>query len=283
MKLKLYEPLFRHLISSVGYGSVECTQPWLKTTKKTSQPRINDPLWRESIGDRWIPLTKGQCGNVYIAWRHRDAVSIQWRHDERDRFSNHRRPDGLLNRLFRRRSKKISKLRVNSWSLAFAWWRHQMELFSAFLAICVGNSPVPGEFPHKGQWRGALMFTMICTWINGWVNNGEAGDLRRYRAHYDVTVMVRGIHLSKGKRAKGQWRKMFIFPFDDVIQGAGSIKRCHLTSIGNLIVEIRRSYDRLISTMRFPTLVRWHVYIESGPCIFSVPGWIHVRCRHRPQ
>ena len=33
------------------------------------------------------------------------------------------------------------------------------------------------------------MFSLICTWINGWVNNGEAGDLRRYRAHYDVTVM----------------------------------------------------------------------------------------------
>ena len=71
-----------------------------------------------------------------------------------------------------------------------AWWRHQMETFSALLAICAGNSPVNGEFPQKGQWRGALMFSLICTWINGWVNNREAGDLRRYRAHYDVTVMV---------------------------------------------------------------------------------------------
>ena len=43
--------------------------------------------------------------------------------------------------------------------------------------------------PHKGQWRGALVFSLICVWINGWVNNREAGDLRRYRAHYDVTVM----------------------------------------------------------------------------------------------
>ena len=50
-----------------------------------------------------------------------------------------------------------------------------------------------GEFtgpPQKGQWRGALMFSLICVWINGWVNSGEAGDLRRYRAHYDVTVML---------------------------------------------------------------------------------------------
>ena len=41
----------------------------------------------------------------------------------------------------------------------------------------------------KGQWRGALMFSLICVWINDWVNNREAGDLRRYRAHYDVIVM----------------------------------------------------------------------------------------------
>ena len=43
--------------------------------------------------------------------------------------------------------------------------------------------------PHKGQWRGALMFSLICAWLNGWVNNREAGDLRRHRAHCDVIVM----------------------------------------------------------------------------------------------
>ena len=47
----------------------------------------------------------------------------------------------------------------------------------------------PVNSPHKGQWRGALMFSLICVWINDWVNNREAGDLRRYRAHHDVIVM----------------------------------------------------------------------------------------------
>ena len=51
----------------------------------------------------------------------------------------------------------------------------------------IHRSPV--NFPHKGQWRGALMFSLICVWINGWVNNREAGNLRRYGAHYDVIVM----------------------------------------------------------------------------------------------
>ena len=57
---------------------------------------------------------------------------------------------------------------------------------SALLAIFVGNSPVTVNSPHKGQWRGALKFSLICAWINGWLNNREAGDLRRHRAHYDV-------------------------------------------------------------------------------------------------
>ena len=59
-----------------------------------------------------------------------------------------------------------------------------METFSALLFLCAGNSPVPVNSPHKGQWSGALMLSLICTWINGW-----AGDLRRRRAHYNVAVM----------------------------------------------------------------------------------------------
>ena len=58
------------------------------------------------------------------------------------------------------------------------------------------TGPLIGEFtglrwiPHtKGQWRGALMFSLIYAWTNAWVNNREAGDLRRYRVHFDVTVM----------------------------------------------------------------------------------------------
>ena len=62
-------------------------------------------------------------------------------------------------------------------------WKHFPHNWPFF----VGKSPV--NSPHKGQWRGALIFSLICAWINGWVNNREAGDLRRHRAHYDITVM----------------------------------------------------------------------------------------------
>ena len=64
-------------------------------------------------------------------------------------------------------------------------WKHLPRYWPFVRGI--HRSPV--NSPHKGQWRGALMFSLICVWINSWINNRKAGDLRRYRAHYDVTVM----------------------------------------------------------------------------------------------
>ena len=64
-----------------------------------------------------------------------------------------------------------------------------METFSELLAICVGNSPVPGEFPTQRPVTRSFDVFFIYVLINGWLNNGEADDLRLYRAHYGVTVM----------------------------------------------------------------------------------------------
>ena len=69
---------------------------------------------------------------TYIGWPHADfynVLALQWRHDERDDVSNHQPHDSLLNRLFRHKSKKTSKLRVTG--------------------LCEGNSPVTGEFPAQ--------------------------------------------------------------------------------------------------------------------------------------
>ena len=64
-------------------------------------------------------------------------------------------------------------------------WKH----FPRYWPFLRGILRSPVNSPHKGQWREALMFSLICVRINGWVNTREAGDLRRYRAHCDVTVM----------------------------------------------------------------------------------------------
>ena len=88
---------------------------------------------------------------------------------------NHPQLDCFYSSCFR--LKQIKHIKVKQY---WPWWRHQMETFSALLAIC-------------------LMFSLICVWINGWINNRKAGDLRRHRVHYDVIVMplwcVKGIFL----------------------------------------------------------------------------------------
>ena len=67
---------------------------------------------------------------------------------------------------------------------------HIFQRHWPYVCVCVGGGPLVNS-PHKCQWRGALMFSLICAWINGSVNNREAGDLRRQCAHYDVIVMER--------------------------------------------------------------------------------------------
>ena len=92
-----------------------------------------------------------------------------------------------------------SKCREISWDLAGHFesghlvigdddvikWKH----FPRYWPFVRGIQRSPVNSPHKCQWRGALMFSLICARINGWVNKHEADDLRRHGAHYDVTVM----------------------------------------------------------------------------------------------
>ena len=64
-------------------------------------------------------------------------------------------------------------------------WKH----FPRYWRFVRGIHRSPVNSLHKGQWCGASVFSLICAWENGWVNNREAGDLRRHRTHYDVIVM----------------------------------------------------------------------------------------------
>ena len=64
-------------------------------------------------------------------------------------------------------------------------WKH----FPRYWPFVQRIHRLPVNSPHKGQWCGILMFSLICTWTNSWVNNWDAGDLRHHRIHYNVTVM----------------------------------------------------------------------------------------------
>ena len=108
------------------------------------------------------------------------------------------------------------------------------------------TGPLCGEFtgpvnsPHKGQWRGALMFSLICVWINGWVNNGEAGDLRRHRSHYDVNVMW----ISLGHQDR--------YPK------------------GNLIIAVSSCWHTGIKTWSISTGLVWYLLTSPGSASASV-------------
>ena len=126
------------------------------------------------------------------------------------------------------------------------WWRHQIETFSALLATW-----------HKGQWRGALVFPLICVWINGWVNNREAGDLRRplwrhsndrletealfwYKGrlskcgdfHYENKTAVRTSYLSNGNHYTGKttslyWNTRQWIRWDSIVSDNGLAPNWH--------------------------------------------------------
>ena len=61
-------------------------------------------------------------------------------------------------------------------------WKH----FPCYWPFVRGIHWWPVDSPHKGKWRRALMFSLICTWRNSWANNQDASDLRCHRAHNDV-------------------------------------------------------------------------------------------------
>ena len=91
-------------------------------------------------------------------------------------------------------------------------WKH----FSRNWNFVRGIHRSPVNSIHKGQWRGALLFSLTFAWTNGWVNNRDAGDLGRQCAHYDATVMYLS-HL--GATAKTYpnhsvvkvWQRLYIF------------------------------------------------------------------------
>ena len=95
-------------------------------------------------------------------------------------------------------------------------WKH-FPRYWRFVWV-IHRSPVIST--HKGQLRRALMFSLMNAWTNGWVNNRNACDLRRHRAHYYVTVMASEINLGT----------------------VSILRRCH-TTIGISITKIRRPHD----------------------------------------
>ena len=156
-------------------------------------------------------LSRSQCINALVTslwwycrfrgghwWRHRTdsggwgpAINCQtpnrWRHKTRCEDPRLTASTGELKFYMSQKSRR----------------RHQMETFSASLALCEGNPPVTGGFPSQRPvvWSFDVFFDFFA-WTNRWAHNQDAGDLRRHRAHYDSTVMMHTvwcvIHIPQG-------------------------------------------------------------------------------------
>ena len=123
----------------------------------------------------------------------------------------------------------ISRWFQSGWTEMYNWyllhgdvvkWKH----FLRYWPFVRGINRSPVNSPHKGQWRGALIFSLICAWMNGWVNNSETGDWRHHCAHYDVTAMCVVIsHFDK---------VLFNVTFINLKTNGTIINYCNLSSLG---------------------------------------------------
>ena len=122
--------------------------------------RFVGPTWGPSGADR------AQMGPMLAPWTLLSGIAyVQVCHES-----------GLL--------KKIPILKSTLHDDVIEW-----ENFPRYWPFVWGIHRSPVNSPHKGQWRGALMFSSIRASINGWINNREAGDSIHHCTHYDVTVM----------------------------------------------------------------------------------------------
>ena len=149
----------------------------------------------------------------------------------------------------------MESARCFTWYLIYLWrtypgrhddvikWKH----FPRNWPFVRGIHRSPVNSPHKGQWLGALMFSLICVWINDWVNNREAGDLRRYRAHYDVIVMPRLIY------APSHWYKVARNIYNLI--GHTSLSRFPLLMHVIILVINGFIYIRLILQKRYQCII----------------------------
>ena len=128
--------------------------------------------------------------------------------------------------------------------------------------------------PHKGRWRRALMFSLICAWTNNWAKNGDAGDLRCHHTHYDVTVMsaLLAQHVAVTKHEHHGISNLFV---QQLVQGWG------------LLSEFSpfRYLPHFPLLSKQPLAIEYHVYIwQVSPqlsCGDTCQNWMWFRESNR--
>ena len=133
-------------------------------------------------------------------------------------------------------------------------WKH----FPRYWPFVRGIHRSPGTSPHKCQWSGALMFSLICAWINGWVNNREAGDLRIHRAHYNAIVMFALIWIW----SFNWYHQVLLCKIHEKSIFHNHIKNLWVENTNMLTIYFSQKADPLNIAEYIPTATMWTIVVE---------------------
>ena len=135
------------------------------------------------------------------------------------------------------------------------------NIFRVTCHLCgIHRSPV--NSPHKGQWRGALRFSLICAWTDSCANNGDAGGLRRHRTHYDVIVMISRVYVRRHRYLQWPTRQQILSgSFAALIGNDIAWRWYHYGWLGWLIYKKQRTQNPIVTFSLHPS----NVVILSWP------------------
>ena len=160
-----------------------------------------------------------------------------------------------------------------------------MTLSNGNIFRVTGPSRSPANSPHKGQWRGALMFALKCAWTNGRVNNRDAANLRRHCAHYNViewtnnNMQIKITDMESINSSGSDCRPTsWILRRRPPGLGFGLLTIClhilHSVFKFKNVLHVGLFYPFLPSHSRWdPAIIKYH---------FTVPGWAEILCLVSP-
>ena len=183
-------------------------QPFLQQlvpdyTNKNINVRHHWPFVVETDSDRWwFPLTKGQYNveNISMSWRHHNVYSETI--TKIKRWTNKRNTTAgpyywyvvyMICVIVRMLTASRQDLRASF----IHQWVGMMTSSNGNIFRVTGHlcEEFTGSRGFPAQRSVTRSFDVFFIWINGWVNNREAGDLSHYRPHYDAIVMVSISHI----------------------------------------------------------------------------------------
>ena len=162
-------------------------------------------------------------------------------------------------------------------------WKH----FPRYWPFVCGIHRSPVNSPHKGQWRGPLMFSFNCAWTNNWANNGNIGELRQHRAHNDVITLISKEYVDKNECYElmglceiSVWEGFWMNHFDGLVQDCSNLSA--------LAMELLQSCPEpsicIAMGLRFQTSFLACIYYFMFICGFFTTvtqWWTRWRLNHR--